>query len=317
MKKKELLDIIDELAVFTFYMGFKPLINQTYISPLREDKSPSFCLFWGKNGHLLYKDFGTGESGDCVKFVKEIKHVSYKTAIKEIYDLFKHKSINSYQKSKPLRKITPSPKRIEVRKTNFTKEGLSFWKKYGVIEKTLNKFDIIQVDKVWSNDKLIVTKYNTKGPIFAYIIYDRIKIYMPYNSTKFLTNCNQFYIQGWKQLDRNKKDLIITKSLKDVCVLDVLEYSSIAPNSESYSIPGIIHTSIKNSFDNIYLLYDNDKTGIKNSNKLTEKFNYTPIFIPDKFKTKDISDFYKQYGESETIKLLQKLIPNESFEQRL
>ena len=68
---------------------------------------------------------------------------------------------------------------------------------------------------------------------------------------KFITNANAYYMQGWKQLNRNNDTLIITKALKDVMLLDKLGYSAIAPNSESYNIPDNIIKEITSSYKNI------------------------------------------------------------------
>lgn len=308
LTKKELLDTIDELEVFTHFMGFKPLIGQTYISPLRNDKSPSFSLFWGKNGHLLYKDFGTGKSGDCIEFVKQLTHQSTREVTKELTDLFTSNNIKRPLKRKRVKKVPENSTDIQIKKMDFNEEGLSYWKSFGIDLETLNKYEVYQVKKVWINGDLKVS-YTKGNPIFAYIIYDRIKIYQPLNrDNRFFTNCNRYYIQGWKQLNKSNETLIITKSLKDVMLLDKLGYSAIAPNAESYTIPDIIITEINKTFDNIIVLYDRDVAGVVNARKLVKSHNFDFRFINKKYKVKDVSDFYKKYGKVQTKKLLSNLI---------
>lgn len=61
-------------------------------SPFREDKTPSFSCFVGKNGYGLWKDFSTGESGDIVSFYqKAFPGTSYPKAVNEIALLLLHK----------------------------------------------------------------------------------------------------------------------------------------------------------------------------------------------------------------------------------
>ena len=67
---KDLLEKLDDYTIYSYYLGsFKPktLMN----SPLRpDDKIPSFAIFPSKTGDLLFKDHGTGEAGNALKFIK-------------------------------------------------------------------------------------------------------------------------------------------------------------------------------------------------------------------------------------------------------
>jgi len=305
--KEELLGMVDEVEIYTHFLGFKPLFNQTYISPLRNDKSPSFNLFWGKNGHLLFKDFGTGKSGDCVEFAKELTHRTTREIVAEILQLITNKCITQYSKKK-LRKVPSTSTSIEIKSIPYNEEALNYWNGYGIDINTLNKYEVFQVNKVWINNEIKLV-YKKGTPIFAYKLYDRFKIYTPSNRQyRFITNSNAYYIQGWKQLNRDKSTLIITKALKDVMLLDKLGYAAIAPNSESYSIPDNIIKEITSTFKNIIILYDRDKTGMLNTRKLYKTYGFNFKFIPSIYGTKDITDFSKLYGIDQTIKLLSKLI---------
>lgn len=306
--KAEVLDMVDELSIYAKYLGFKPKLNQIYTSPLRDDKSPSFSLFLGNNGHILHKDFGTGRSGDCIEFIRKLKNITTRDAINEVLQTLKDSNFIPLSPVKRLRQIPSSATKIEIRKMPFTKEGLAYWAQYGINENILAKYDVFQTSKVWIRDKL---KFFHKAGnlIFTYQIYDRLKVYMPmHESVRFLTNCNTYYIQGWKQLNFKNDILIITKSLKDVMVLDKLGYSAIAPNAESYNIPENIVNEIRRRFKTIILFYDRDMAGMTNTHKLVRKYGFNYFFIPKKYKIKDISDFYKAKGKKETIKLLSNLI---------
>lgn len=305
--KEELLGMVDEIEIYTHFLGFKPLLNQIYISPLRNDKSPSFNLFCGKNGHILFKDFGTGKSGDCVEFAKELTHRTTREIVAEILQLISNRCITQYPKKK-LRKIPSTNTLIEIKSIPYNLEGMQYWEQYNIDVSTLNKYEVFQVGKVWINNEL-KSIYKKNMPMFAYKLYDRFKIYTPHNKLhKFITNANAYYMQGWKQLNRNNDTLIITKALKDVMLLDKLGYSAIAPNSESYNIPDNIIKEITSSYKNIIVLYDRDKTGMFNTRKLYKTYKFDFKFIPSIYNTKDISDFCKEYGLESTVKLLSKLI---------
>ena len=91
-------------------------------------------------------------------------------------------------------------------------------------------------------------------------------------------------------------------------VLYELGYTSIAPNGEGYDFPPKAIKYIKSKFKRVVVFYDRDVTGIKNTRKLVNKYNFDFILIPKKYNTKDISDFYYNFNKTETIKLLQNLL---------
>ena len=99
-------------------------------------------------------------------------------------------------------------------------------------------------------------------------------------------------------------------------VLHELGYTSIAANGEGYDFPPKAIKFIKSKFKKIVLLYDRDTTGVKNTRKLVTKYGFDFILIPKKYNTKDISDFYYNFGKTETVKLLQTLLKINEHEQR-
>lgn len=113
-------------------------------------------------------------------------------------------------------------------------------------------------------------------------------------------------IQGAAQLPKDGGDyLVITKSLKDCMTLYELGITAIAPNSENIFITESQYQKLKTKFENILVVYDNDLAGIKGLKKIKSTFPDIKVaFIPRKFNAKDISDFRKKYGKSETEKLI-------------
>ena len=51
------------------------------LSPLREEKRPSFCWWFNQDGRARWKDFGSGESGDCVAMLAKLRGLTNKKAI--------------------------------------------------------------------------------------------------------------------------------------------------------------------------------------------------------------------------------------------
>jgi len=99
--------------------------------------------------------------------------------------------------------------------------------------------------------------------------------------------------------------LIITKSLKDVMTLKEMEIESIAPQSELSTIPSAIIKKIQEHYKHIYILYDNDKTGIYGSNNLAKTIPHSKeIMVPINTQAKDISDLVKKIGIDKAKKCL-------------
>ena len=82
---------------------------------------------------------------------------------------------------------------------------------------------------------------------------------------------------------------------------------AIAPISENCFLTEAQYTKLKSKFNKIILFYDNDLAGIENMNKIRKKFpDVHVLFIPKHYKAKDISDFYKMYGRTKTLELIEK-----------
>ena len=64
-----ILSKVTEYDIYAAYIGnFK--VGMIYNSPLRKDKTPSFgCYYSKKTKQLMFKDHGTGECGNVIKFV--------------------------------------------------------------------------------------------------------------------------------------------------------------------------------------------------------------------------------------------------------
>lgn len=308
--KEFILKRTTEYDIYSYYLGFEFKIGKPFNSPFREDRNPSFSIFKTLDGTLLYKDFSTGEAGDCIKFVKILfLYHYYKDALRQIYiDIIDKKLKRSeegenIQRSKPKRR-----KKIGIRRRRYNKEDYLYWESYGISKETLKHFEVYAVDHVWVENKLILN-YKKDNPIYAYKVFNSFKIYKPKEkkSYKFLTNCSMFDIQGLPQLEESGELLIITKAMKDVMCLYELGYKSIAPNGENHSIPEYVMHQLKNKFSNILVLYDNDKAGHEGAEKLQETYGLRPIFIPDEYDCKDISDFIQNYGVDKAKILLSEI----------
>lgn len=284
-----ILSRVSEYDIYARYLG-KFKVGGIYNSPFRKDSNPSFGVFLSrKTGKLLFKDHGSGECGDVIKFVQELKGIhNYNEVLLQIVKDLKVTNDTILKASVvPVHNETI----IGIVRQPFTKIDIEYWGKYGISIPTLEKFDVNSI-KYYLCNGIVKGIYKDENPMYAYKVFDKFKIYRPYGDkyAKWRNNLTEIDIQGWAQLPKNGSLLIITKSLKDVMALYEMGYTAISPSSESTFIPNVALEDIKKRFKRILLCFDRDSSGCKNSIKFSNQFKIKPFFIHKKFKAKDISD---------------------------
>ena len=293
MSLRDLLEKLDDYTIYSYYVGkFKPgkLMN----SPLRtDDKMPSFAIFPGKDGVLFFKDHGTGESGNALKFVKIYKNIQTRDQLeKELLRIIRNTNPNETKRRNTYQASTTAPVDIGIVRQPFTEVDKKYWKQFHISIETLRKFNVFSIKHFLCN-RVVRGTYKEDSPMYAYKVYDKFKIYRPLASkyTKWRTNLTNRHVQGLAELPQEGGNLlIITKSLKDVMCLYEMGFSAIAASSETTFIPEDILKSLKRKWRNIILLYDRDRTGMLKSREYSKKYGLDCIFVHKKFKAKDVSD---------------------------
>jgi hypothetical protein len=328
--ESKILEIVSELEVFNRYFknGFE--LSKKYSSPFRRDSDPSFCIFrktkTSGTNEFLFKDFGTGHTGNCFKLISLIYNISYFESLVKVINDFNidipKLEINFYMGLSESDDFSFSKKENSLIVTDFVESPTkpittihSQWKawdegtyqyfsKYGLSIETLKLYRVYPI--LWANinGKYIVS-YTDDNPMYGFyatnLFGDFIKLYRPLAKLrgygkKFISNYNRDVISGLEQMTYvknlyNSDVLIITKSLKDVMVLFELGYCAISPMSETTKLSSRFIDSLKSKFKHIYIFFDNDDTGVNFANS----YGLDTIFINDVL-TKDISDFVEMYG---------------------
>ena len=313
---KDLLKLTTEYDIYSFYIGNQFKIGKVMRSPLREDIHPSFGIFKSSvRGNLMWKDQATGKSGNVIQFVSDKFNESYNEALRRIIQDIEHLNIRSTEKGREIQEIYNKTKTIiSVQKKNFTEVDDEYWEQYFITREILKKHNVYPILTFWVNDIPSNLFYSKEQPLYAYQIFDKFQIYSPKanRKNKFRNSTTIYDIHGLEQLPDYGRLLIITKSKKDVMVLDRLGYNSVAPCGENTPIPKSIIQNLKERFDRILILYDNDAPGMKGAKKLAEENDLQYVYIPIDynlmFKIKDISDFVKNYKITRTKELIKKLI---------
>ena len=319
--KEFLLSKNSEETYMSYYLGI-PVQKGLFRSPLRDDKHSTCSFFRGQSGNLYFKDFATGQ---CLTFegvVMEKYGCTYHSALKIIAKDFGYIQNTSIQKGsvqKPVIKIQPKFEGeketfIQVEIKNFSESELKWWNSFGITEQTLNKYKVYSVKTVFLNGS-IYAQSTQHSPIYGYYFgkkgnVEQWRIYMPKRKEfRFIGNVSTKTIQGYKQLPETGKLLVITKSMKDVCLLSTLGIPAVAPNSETQFVSDKLLGELRDRFKNVILLYDNDLPGVKAMNRIKKQHPDLNIcMIPRKYEAKDISDFYRKYGKSKTIAFIKESI---------
>lgn len=291
-----ILSRVTEYDIYAHYLGqFK--VGMIYNSPFRKDKNPSFGIFYSKRTkQLLFKDHGTGDCGNVIKFVSLYTGITnYNDILLDIVGKLKITSDTKLVSSKQY--IASTETVIGVVRQDFTAEDINYWSQFNIHIDTLKKFNVNSI-KYYLCNGIVKGIYKKENPMYAYKVYNNFKIYRPLADkyTKWRNNLGQYDIQGFKQLPKTDNLLIITKSLKDVMCLYEMGISAISPASESTFIPDDVLDNLKKRFKHILICFDRDTAGIKYLRRISLKTGLKPLLVHKKWNAKDISDAIKLNG---------------------
>ncbi len=283
--KEDILSKVSESQIVAYYTETDDL-RKPIISPFRQERTPSFT-FKQIGEKILWRDWGSGNYGDAFSFVQKWYSCSFYEALKHINDDL----ILNIEHKKSIVKMSlmrPEKASIKTQRQMLVMTDYKYWSQFGISLRTLGLFDVYSARYVWINDKLRYT-YRNHCPIYEYFISDDIKqIYCPYaekHKDKFRYNGNNSTLLGYNMLPLFGDKLILSKSLKDIMTLYELGFSATSFVGETTHNDTIIK-QLKKRFNEIVLLYDNDKVGIEQSRKLHTKYGFRQLFT----KAKNISD---------------------------
>lgn len=317
--KELILSRFSEEQLMEYYLHI-PVKKGLFRSPLRRDKQPTCSFYRNKSGTLIFKDFATGQHLNVFDVVQSIFKCDYFESLRIIANDFGIVRDNALHKNpgkinlNPIKIKDKEISKIQIEMQEFTDSELKWWGRYGISKDILKRFNVYSCKHVFLNDQLFA-KSQQHCPIFGYYgkKYQGLELWRCYfpkrTSFRFITNWPSKKIQGYDQLPKKGKLLVITKSMKDSMCLYSCGITACAPNSENLFIPDKVLEDLKNRFENIVVLYDNDRPGLYNMAKIRKEHpELTYIFIPKKYGSKDISDFYKDHGRKETLNLIKTFI---------
>lgn len=311
MTKLQLLEKVSEEDIFKRYLPDLDLTKRkNYRSPFVEnDQEPSLSIYIeeiNKIKTIKFKSHNTGHQGDVFQFVADLKNIDCKTNFIAVIDeIASDFSLNGFtvQDKKENKKISFEKE--------FTEEFLKYFIRFKINKETLNKFNVKQVkyhEFISSNNKLCKFDYRKNNQIaVCYTVSDKIKIYFP--SIEGLQKKSFGFkeqttseIFGFKELTKSAYTIICAGE-KDCLALNANGFQAITFQSENYMPVDEQIDNIKQFSQKLFIVYDNDESGFKASEKIAKKFNLIKINLPSLYK--DVADFFVENNRSEFQKILQ------------
>jgi len=200
--------------------------------------------------------------------------------------------------------LHPSNKTIQFGTSSLTvrrfqPQELEWWQQYGISEAVLKRFNVSSVQAFTAlskEGKPYKNQSNADNPIFAYIQSEWAKLYKPLNKAyrfQYLGQKSLDYIFGLQQLPDLSELIFITGGEKDVMSLTAHGFSAVSLNSETAMLSPDALLMLRSRCRFLVILYDNDTTGLAQSEKLSKAHNIPRIILPPMPVGKDISDYFK------------------------
>lgn len=326
---KNILNIISQEDIYKYYLPKEFKFNVPFSSPLRVDKVPSFVI-GGSNKNYRYKDFATGDTGNCFNFVMNLYNINFNNALIQIVSDFNIRSyfiipnsslILSTKKAEyknPGRSLHIGETILKIKRREFNQDDYNYWNSYGISPQYLKLGRIVAISHYFLNDIMYIAEK------YAYAYIEKkdgkvtYKIYQPFSKYKKWLSGNSYDIwELWHLLPKSHDTLIITSSRKDaLTICENLRIPSISLQAESVIPKEVVIEELLRRFKRVYLLYDNDysKTenqGQKMAKKIINKYpELTNLVIPKEYQSKDSSDLFFNMGRIKGKEILNKIINN-------
>lgn len=318
---------VSDYEIFQHFIGNDFTVSRPSNCPYRSDLTPSLTVFHPTRVHmerpdgLLFKDMATGDTGDVIKFIKKVARYQYGYELKSPRDItsFINREMNLHLfsddfqgREKVSYNAVHKEKEIKIVSRPFTIYDRKYWSRINVFEDLLLKYDVKSVRHLLDpEDHSILRSFRSTQLVYAYMIWDRIKLYQPLadKEYKFRGTCpadDIRYYQGYKQLEGHDT-LIFTKSMKDILAIKSygLPVDAIAPHSETATVSDEVIEILSNSYKRIIILYDFDLAGVRFVNNIRKRADWDitwtdtkRVMINGKLRTinKDFTDYVVNKG---------------------
>lgn len=316
--------MVSEAEVLGYYIGINS-IPCLISSPFRADSKPSFALYSPDGKSVNYIDFGNNDRGSCMTLLMKLFNLDYNATCEKIQG-----DISKIRKTVGICESHTDVINKVVVKTGFTElkckirewedYDIEYWASYGISLEWLKWAEVypIAYKIIVRNGKEMIFRADKYAYTFVERKEGRIthKFYQPFNTNgyKWQTNHDKSVLGLWAKMPPTGDTVCICSSIKDaLCLMANLNIPCICLQGEGYPISDTAVKELKKRFKDIYILLDNDEAGLKDAFKLSESTGFINVTIPQFEGGKDISDYYKAYGEASFKPFFKRLI-NEAKE---
>ena len=309
-------DLYSDFDIAHKYLGIT-CVPEVINSPLRQDNNPSLGLFINnRTNSLWFKDFGSGEKGSLYDLLAKMWNVSKD----KVYD----RILKDMPAPAPIRKhgvkvYRKSAGKVEVRVREWRDYDIAYWDSYGI------SLPWLKFGEIYPISHIILTKNGHSYPIpaekYAYVYVERkdgivsFKIYQPYSKEyKWMSKHDSSVWDLWTKIPEKGDKLIITSSRKDaLAIWSNTGIPALSLQGEGYIPKEHVVQQLKDRYNKVYVLYDNDFQSEENHGRMygkmiAERFNVTQIEIPEKWKSKDPSDVVKNHGREVLRQIIYELV---------
>jgi hypothetical protein len=316
-----ILERVSEEEIFERYGNGLKVQTGMFCSTLRSDRRPTCRFYRSSRGKLLLHDFSGNFHGDCIDLVRRVKGLDYHEALRDIAKTFG--IISGTPRHPVISGITIGPKvlcDLRIKSLPWDAQHMDYWDEYGITSETLEKFDVVPVERVWLNSFLYYNRDFTRKTevVFAYRFGSLdYKVYFPMRKERRFLHNNPDILQGYTELPLYGDVVVITKAMKDVMCLYEFGIPAIAPMSETSVVTDSVLADLQSRFKKVVSLYDRDRVGYIASLSYRKR-GIKPLMMPrkpgdismmSKGVTKDFSDLCKlDYGKAKELANKFKLI---------
>lgn len=312
---EDILEKVSEATIAARYLNITEIpcvIN----SPLRRDDKPSFGIFSFDGIKVRYTDFATGERGSLFDLLSRLWCLPYDEVVEKINNDFKnHRNdtvVSQISNNKNCVQVVLKEKVrpvIKVKIREWQSYDELYWNSYGV------SIEWLKYAEVWPiSHKFIIKEgkeYTFGADKYAYAFIERkegnisIKIYQPFNKNgfKWCTSTDSSVISLWTKVPQEGDKICICSSLKDaLCLWSNTGIPCIATQGEGYTMSNTAISELKRRYKHIYILFDCDRAGLIDGEKLSNLTGFTNIVLPEFEGGKDISDLYHSLQNKEKFR---------------
>ena len=304
---EDLLSQVSEFEILHYYFGVS-VLPYTINSPLRKDNHASVGIYTKDGVTVRWVDYATNEYGGLFDLLEKYWGLNYQDTINRIYtELPQIKGSDSHNMlvyKSSVRTLDEYRSNVDMKcKTReWQAHDLAYWSSYGISLDWLKFADIYPVEY-----KIIIkngVQMNFPVEKYAYVYVEfkegktTLKLYQPFSKQfKWSNKHDRSVISLWTKVPEFGEKICICSSTKDaLCLWANTGIPSIAVQGEGYGISESAQNELKRRYKKIYILFDNDETGLKDGVMLSNDTGFTNLVLPQFEGGKDISDLMKAQG---------------------